>query len=332
MRSFVMRKSVATSKDNNMNNQVSVERTAKIINRNCEKGLRDLECVKKWCVDTAKDLHKTLFEQWPRVFKSKGGSFWIMDDENTGEYYTVNGRHKHRASLSYTYLLDDQTVTEVTGPERDEYLKMEEKDDRPPRIIPVDMKPADKPREWPVYTNCFGDITEWSDNLHYRNVNKGWTFDVKFSGNLTAYLLNKNVSEIPLAVARSIVGPKEWRITQDDVDYEYKKVWAVPTEENCDGFINSQGNFVSLKPFANMEIDNGNRYLFSKVEEKVETLGFDRKIAEIVRIHDLYEGAPCHNGRHDDNTGIAFAEHGEEAVILTLGDCRKHCGEKGGGG
>jgi len=47
-----------------------------------------------------------------------------------------------------------------------------------------------------------------------------------------------------------------------------------------------------------------------------------QKIAEIVRIHDLYEGPPCKNARHPDDTLIAFAQHGEDSIALTLGDCR----------
>lgn len=47
-----------------------------------------------------------------------------------------------------------------------------------------------------------------------------------------------------------------------------------------------------------------------------------RKIAEIVRIHSLYEGAPCHNKRHGDEWVIAHVGHGEDRVNLTLGDCR----------
>lgn len=47
-----------------------------------------------------------------------------------------------------------------------------------------------------------------------------------------------------------------------------------------------------------------------------------RKISEIVRIHDLYQGPPCHNARHPDSTVIVRIQHGEDVVILTLGDCR----------
>ncbi len=47
-----------------------------------------------------------------------------------------------------------------------------------------------------------------------------------------------------------------------------------------------------------------------------------QKIAEIVRIHDLYEGPPCNNQRHPDDTLIACAQHGLSSVELTLGDCR----------
>lgn len=46
------------------------------------------------------------------------------------------------------------------------------------------------------------------------------------------------------------------------------------------------------------------------------------KIAEIVRIHALYEGHPCNNKRHADSIVIAACGHQDDYVELTLGDCR----------
>jgi hypothetical protein len=45
-------------------------------------------------------------------------------------------------------------------------------------------------------------------------------------------------------------------------------------------------------------------------------------LAEIARIHRLYEGPPCNNQRHSDNDEIHHSGHGDERVTITLGQCR----------
>lgn len=45
-------------------------------------------------------------------------------------------------------------------------------------------------------------------------------------------------------------------------------------------------------------------------------------LAEMARIRKLYEGGPCNNERHPDDSVICFVEHGRDSVTLNLGQCR----------